>query len=237
LTQFQRNKGFTLVEILLALSIFALVGVCMQSVFYNGIRLSRHTGADQDTNHQMVLAFELLEKDLQNIIAFDFSGMANKATFKGEGQMMEFVTRRKNALWMVRYSLSEEMKDNVHQEIVGATYQKNVAVTEGKVQSAKTVNLTREEVFLADYLKNNFQWVKEEDKEIIASAVVQEQFSVEYGYYNDQDELSWSHSWDKDSVPQVVRLTLPLMQDPSKGKTRSIHKLILIPIGSLDKKV
>jgi hypothetical protein len=41
-------------------------------------------------------------------------------------------------------------------------------------------------------------------------------------------------SWTKDSIPQAVRLTLPIVADSKKEKVRSLSKILLIPVGSLE---
>src|SRR5438876_1230732 len=63
------HRGFTLLELLLAVSIFALVLAAINSVFYAAMRLQRSAARTVEEALPIQQALVILKKDLQGIVA------------------------------------------------------------------------------------------------------------------------------------------------------------------------
>ncbi|MBI3416011.1 MAG: prepilin-type N-terminal cleavage/methylation domain-containing protein [Verrucomicrobia bacterium] len=65
----QQRVGFTLIEVLIAVSIFAMVLLAINSVFYGAMRLQRKTSQAVDESLPAQQAVALIKRDLQGIVA------------------------------------------------------------------------------------------------------------------------------------------------------------------------
>jgi type II secretion system protein J len=63
-----KNQGFTLIEILLAVGIFAIVLFAMNTVFFSALRLERATTRAVDARQPLNQAFATLRRDLLNAV-------------------------------------------------------------------------------------------------------------------------------------------------------------------------
>jgi prepilin-type N-terminal cleavage/methylation domain-containing protein len=229
------KNAFTLIELLLGLSILSLLALCMYNVLYNGIRIGRYGSFDNNTDRQFVSTFELLERELQNALAYDFSlQLPGHPAFIGSNNSFEFIMKSKKGLQAVKYSLKSGQAERVHQEIVGKKISKNVEVTESQSPIQWAQVLIREEMPLADYLENKGMVSSIDfEKESLVSRVAQEGFEVEYGYYTKDKVFFWKSSWVGKDIPQAVRVTLSILTDSDHKKVRTLTKEILIPTGSV----
>ncbi len=70
----KNNHAFTLIELLLGLSIFALIALSVYSVFWGGMRMTRKAKHLNPIYREMRLALDLLSVELENMVPYDFSG-------------------------------------------------------------------------------------------------------------------------------------------------------------------
>lgn len=79
------SDGFTVVELLVSLTIFSLVAVVIYSSFYLGIRTWRKNEASLDTYQMVDFCFNKMRRDFGKIIGRDFSGSENEMSFSIAG--------------------------------------------------------------------------------------------------------------------------------------------------------
>lgn len=70
-----RRGGFTLIEILLAVAIFAIVLLAINTVFYSGLRLERATNRSLDERLTLNQALAMLRRDLQGAVPPNTNGV------------------------------------------------------------------------------------------------------------------------------------------------------------------
>jgi type II secretion system protein J len=70
-----RRHGFTLIEILLAVTIFAIVLLSINTVFYSALRLERATTRSLDSRVTLNQALALLRRDLQGAVSPNTNGI------------------------------------------------------------------------------------------------------------------------------------------------------------------
>ena len=77
-------KGFTLVELLVALCIFSIMTAAVVSVLSSGLKVYKRIKSFSGTQTDALIALEKLERDLNNtfiITGIDFSGSAENVSF------------------------------------------------------------------------------------------------------------------------------------------------------------
>jgi prepilin-type N-terminal cleavage/methylation domain-containing protein len=82
-----RNTAFTLFELLIAVAIFAVVLIAIQTVFYSALTLRNRTVAQLENAVPLQQALEILRRDLANLVppGGTFSGPLQSAVLAGGG--------------------------------------------------------------------------------------------------------------------------------------------------------
>ena len=100
----QKTKAFTLVELLLGLTIFSVIGLCVYSVFSGGIRLSGASERQGKIYREARLSFSLMAKEIENMLPYDFSNSyQDKNAFLGEEKQITFLIGNDDGLKAVSY--------------------------------------------------------------------------------------------------------------------------------------
>ncbi len=98
------KKGFTLVEMLVALTIFSIVALSVSSIFRSGVRTWRAGNEWSEENQTFRTFFQTITKELQNSVNY-----SPEMPFEGTGREISFLTledrhdfKRGTALALVR---------------------------------------------------------------------------------------------------------------------------------------
>lgn len=200
------TKGFSLVEILLGITIFSLIALSLYSVFFGGISLSQNINEKNKSLREARWIFDRIEKDISNIVAYDFSGSyPDKKSFSASNGKMEFFIRTDQGLKAVRYSFRALNKEKIHKVIIGKTTKKNEKITtsvEGGENSYMA--FIREEIQLPEYLAAGFKSQKEIKKDILNMRMYAS--SLRLSFQN--NEKDWKEQWDQPELPCGVRVEL-----------------------------
>src|SRR5438552_159993 len=82
------RRGFTLIEILVAVALVAIAMPLLYLTFYQGIRYSDKVRAEFEKRRLTVRPFSAMEKDLKNAVLFSltpFNGINNRLSFASLG--------------------------------------------------------------------------------------------------------------------------------------------------------
>jgi type II secretion system protein J len=214
-----RRRAFTLIEILLAVGIFAIVLLAMNTVFFSALRLERATSRAVDERLPLNQAFASLRRDLlsavppltnsvllpRNFISGGSSGMSS-----GQAGSLEFYTATgsisDDAPWgdvqKVRYELvaSTDPANNRGQDLVRVVTRNILATT----------TADEEEQFLVANIE-----------------------SLEFQCY---DGSGWRSTWDSSAanagLPQAVRVRLQLAPENPGGRISREPLELLVPIAT-----
>lgn len=214
----KKQRGFTLMELLLAISIFAVIALCLYSVFSGGIRVWRKQGEGFKYTHGTRLALDNIAKELRNAIIYalpikPLPGEENPQDlqFIGEKTKLSFMTLIGSDIAKVSYWFeNNEQQGGVLKRI--AFLQK----TGFKDDTQK------EEVLIQDL----------------------SDLSFEYAYPGESEEVavSWKDSWGADSkdskpkIPKGVRVTLTLKKSgENQNEGEIIKKTVFMPAGTIEK--
>lgn len=206
------NKSFTIIEILISLSIFAVVAVTLYSTFSAGLSVWQRSGDNSDAYQDIRIVFDDMARDLKDMIYFT-KDKESMFIFSGMPGEISLMTLEEGA--------SEKLEAN--REVVRVTY--SFDDTKGE--------LTRQR---AD-ITLGFD-IKKAEKDILLKGL--EDFKFEYCYYSgDEDEpYLWQEEWkDEDmKTPRGIKITAFFKGSKNAKEGSKITRIIFIPTGILGKK-
>ncbi|MDO8535926.1 MAG: prepilin-type N-terminal cleavage/methylation domain-containing protein [Candidatus Omnitrophota bacterium] len=210
-----KKKGFTFIELIIAVTIFSIIAVSIYSVFRAGVRLWSRTNPLIQANQSTRYFFNTISKDLKNSVSYNAvspgvktfgSSDEKKANFEGDEQRISFMT-------LVDVSGPTSPP---HTELARVVYSfdrsKNVVK---RAVATKAEGLSEDHAKYANILNNI------DDKD----------FGFEYCYKvvssPKEYEYEWKDTWsdedkDKGKIPRGVRV-----------KAGAYSKTIFIPTGRL----
>ena len=103
---FRFNKGFTLIEVLVGLIIFALISVSLYNSFHIALKLKERSLDTNKVFREARWTMAQLDGDLENAVWYDFSGSyEEKSSFTGNENEICFVIHTPEGLKVVWYYL------------------------------------------------------------------------------------------------------------------------------------
>ncbi|MDO8580570.1 MAG: prepilin-type N-terminal cleavage/methylation domain-containing protein [Candidatus Omnitrophota bacterium] len=223
-------RGFTLIELILGLSIFALVALNVYSIYTGGIRLSRRADTQNTMFREARMALDLMAFDLENMIPYDFSNSYPQQTaFRGEENKITFLMATSDGLNVVSYFLVVPEKVSIHRVIIGKRTSKNVRISNVTQQGLRLESLVRKEQSLISYLNGEDN---ESLTELIAVNVKEGSLKFSFAYLKDEEsqEAIWKDAWGLNYIPSRIRLKIDFV-NPSDLNTIPFTKEILVPHG------
>lgn len=230
------KNAFTIIELILGLGLFAVIGLIVYSTFTIGIRLSRSFDVENEVYREVRLTFDLMSQELENMLVYDFSGSSlENSELRGDQHKIKFLAVVKDELKFIQYSLSKPAESRIYQTIIGDTYAKNVSTTLVNQYNQKINYLIREERRFLDAFEETP--VKKPDFEILSTHIQEDSLKFAYGYFeNEKDaELTWRKDWNLQYLPKVIRVEFDYILDHTEKSKRNdvetLHfsKNVLIP--------
>ncbi len=225
------SSGFTMLELLLGLSIFAGVAVIVFSTFWTGIKMSRNAAAQNAAAREAAWAVDEMAKELENATPYDFSNSYPEySAFTGTQDKITFLGWGNDGLIMISYYLAAPRSSVVRQTLIGQTTKKNVNIVANYSETSRTAYLIREERGFIDYLSSGSEGKGQ--TEIIASNIEEGGLKFSYGYTDKKNEgqLTWRDSFKSKDAPLGVTITVDFMTEvSSRNRTFSVTRKVLIP--------
>ena len=91
-----RARGFTLIEVLLGLSIFSIIAMSLYSVFSAGIMLTQRAHKQDNTSREIFWISKLLRYDLENAVSFVIKSESDDGEEGDEGEGQGFIGMSNN---------------------------------------------------------------------------------------------------------------------------------------------
>jgi len=222
-----QRSAFTLIELLLGLSIFAMIAVSVYSTFSGGILVNARSQKQNHLYREIRWSMDVMAKELENMVAYDFSGSyPEKKYFIAEDKKISFLLATDDGLKMVSYYLMAPHNTRVHKILIGRTDARNVSQTFSRRQGIDAEYLVREEVDFADYVAENV--IREENIEIIAVNVKAKGLEFTYNFSGDKDEGFEQAKEDK--IPAAVRISIDFLSDDADEKESAVSKSVVLPL-------
>ena len=155
-----RAKAFSLVELLISVSIFAVVSVAIYSTFSSGLTVLRRSKNIDLAQQKFLLKIEKFSRDLRQTPTFNkqlFSGTKDKLSFAG------IINEMPSRLTYYYDNSSAAFMYNAD-ELSNIIDEKGAIDPKLKSKSAVFINKVKEAKFsylLLDLKKNNYEWLEE----------------------------------------------------------------------------
>lgn len=228
-----KKQAFTLIELLLALVLFSIIGLALYSVFASGIKVSKMSNDDVAVYREARWALEIIARDLENMTAYHTSKDEDVSSgFLAQENAITFILRTPQGLKQVKYYLENPQSATVHKTLIGNTYAKNVDVVFEQTHYQQVNYLLREENALVSAF--NEEEGESFEREMIASNIKPEGLRFSFGYQKGEENVSyeWKKDWEQEGVPANVRVELDfLIMDEKEQKTLEVYKDVFIPHG------
>jgi len=208
------ERGFTLLELLIAVTIFSIIALAMYSSFYSGIRILRRTQEIMKFHQEIRLATEEVALDLRNTLLAPLYEEAKAAYeseareeeeeeepiyfFSGDEKSFSFVTLKNEEICIATYYFEAGEKRRFMRII---KYQSKGYISKGD----------EAETLLADI----------------------ENIEVSYSYESEDEDSPpiWLNIWEQEEkVPLGVKIKFDFK---GLGTLRQFTKTVLVPVGSL----
>lgn len=210
-----RRAGFTFIELIIAVTIFAIIAVSIYSTFHAGLKMWLKTSPMIEANQSLRVFYNTISLDLKNAIPYyakantlskpQFGGAyEGKINFEGAADRMSFVT-------IIGVS---DPETGLSEEPARVTYiYDKAAKTVRRLVAAKAEGLKEENSKTSDMLTD----VDEKD------------FGFEYCYKNmisnTEYEYEWRNSWEEKNVQKIPRAV--------RIKAGGYRKTVFISTGEL----
>ncbi len=227
--------GFTLIEILLGLTIFSIIAASLYGTFSSGIQLSRRSDDTNRIYREAMLIFDRLSSDLQNMQYYSFdNSYPQLAAFSGESDKITLIIATDKGLKSVSYFLRDPQNDFVYKTIVAKRASRPQAIIVNYEEKDSRELLVREEKSFVDFLQQSPE--SSQDREIFSSRIQEGSLKFSYVYLKKQGETTevvWQDTWSSHYLPSGVRVTLTFTNsEKSKGPV-TLTRDIFAPAGFL----
>ncbi len=226
-------SGFTLLEVLLGLTVFAVIAVSLYSTFSSALQLQRRAQLLNRTYREANWSLGRIAKDLENMRPYDFTGSySDKAAFVGKRDRLMLLSATEHGLKVVSYYIALPEDAHIHSVVIGKKMSKNEAVTFRRTQEAeKAAFLVREVSDFADFLSDR---VDEEsrDIEILSSRILTDGLKFRYAYEpsGTDQAIDWREEWTKKYTPAGVQVEMTLLS--LAGTRMPFARDVFIPTGA-----
>ncbi len=229
---FRQNKGLTLIELLLGLSIFSVMAVSLCLVFHNGVMISRRAQEQSGQDWQTYFALEMIARDLESMVQYT-NTVSGEGGLKGTESEVSMIVSAGDGLKEVRYFLIAPEQSVIYRTEVNrdgawrSAFQKKGSQAQGRAMT-----LVRE--------ASDFPCLERPCKgggasqEILSFWVIEGGLKFMYaaGVAEDQTEdLKWEPRWEEAALPLGVAVNIQFI-DADGNSTYTMSKRILIPAGN-----
>jgi len=218
------TQGFTLIEVLLGLMVFSIIALTLYNTFWLGLKIDRRSNEINQGYQEARLAFELISRDLENAVRYDFSAsLPSAVSFEGSSTQMSFLSVSSGAISRIRYYLTVPEQSQAARMIIAQRLKqwKSTAVTSKQLPIDF---MMRQEMDLAEFL------AKKKDSspgEIIAAGLQKGSLKLSYGSLKRDaqhrvlmpKQIEWMDRWKSRRLPNAVRVQITLFdqQSPKQG--------------------
>ena len=232
-------KALTLIEILIALTIFSIIAVSLYSTFSSGILAWKKSEDVNRLYREARWALDKMAAELRNAIIYDFTEQyPDLNVFQGQKDNIAFLVGTNSGIKKISYFLQMPQYADIHRTFVN--YQGSLPsriITHYEEGMASLTSLKRkEESFIGSLQLEENQQKK---SKTLSSIVKQAGLSFSYAYAQTtgeeaQEEITWKDSWqDNSSIPQGVKISLTLENPKNPEEVLTFTKTVFIPIGTI----
>ncbi len=207
--------GLTLVEMLLALTIFSVIAASLYGTFAGGLSLNRrsHERNRLDTEARWTLA--QISADIRNAVNYNFSNSyPQRRAFEGTRDSLIFIKPEKNHLCVVHYNLRLPERAWIHRTRVGGRIQTMETIIANYTEDYKRKVVVRECIPFKKFLNDK---TAEGEFVILSPNLSPDGLQFHFaGRKRGSKKLEWMDKWDKPYLPVAVRVALIFISPDTK---------------------
>lgn len=197
-------NGFTLLELLIALTILSMLMTVVFGGLHMGIRAWEKGEDNAENNQELRIVLDLISQQIKSIYPYVFR--------EGEEEVEEFLAFTGNSD-SIRFIST-----------LGATSSDaaGLSFVSYFVDTSKELMLYEKRIFK----KEMFQEELDKENSVVLISRISE-FSLKY----QDDERDWFDGWDvneRKSLPEAIKLTLTYEGGPSQGETTTVSTIPLM---------
>jgi len=214
------KKGFTLLELLIAVTIFSIAAVVLYSTLYTGIRVMRRSDELSKVHQELRITTEMVALDLRNSL------LAPIAEVPTEDLVTEGVEEEEEPIYFFKGDEKgfdfTTLIDTVSADTAVKRQICNVRYYFDAEKGGLARKVRSQSTGFAD---------RPEDSEVLISVL--EDMEVSYSYEGEDEDSPplWLSEWEvEEAVPLGVKIKFKLK---GMGRLKDITKVVLIPVGKL----
>ncbi len=236
-------RGFTFIELIIALTIFSIIGLAIYSTFSSGLNIWRRGEDVSRLQQEGRWALDRIAKELRNAVIYNYGpAYPDAVLFLGEKDKMSFLSLVYNSsasqseIKKITYYLETPKYGVSHQTQIGTRGKRPDEITTHYEQSQTSLtSLQRREETLVQSLQPQEQ--ESVKSEPLTNLVKTEGllFSYAFGQKTEAGEnIVWKDSLEsKTELPKGVKITL-ILQNPKNASDEAIFtKTVFLPQGKL----
>jgi len=233
------SDGFTLVELLLGLTITAIIGASVYNMFWSAMKLDDKMRRAHDSYMEVLMVDQILTHDLENAISLDFSSSYPDAKiFDGRPQEFSFLTQTSKGIKHIRYYTGLWDQGAFTKSMIGRVTNPSNGITSYSSGSLPIEFLLRQESSLADWMN---QTNTDSSTQIVAAGLKKGSFNCQYAPFvkdlhkSGAKSIDYKDSWDHQGLPMAVSCNFVLF-DPKNPKEGLMFKrdIFLAPIATIN---
>ncbi|VAX36080.1 hypothetical protein MNBD_UNCLBAC01-979 [hydrothermal vent metagenome] len=235
---FKKSSGFTLIEVLLTLSIFSIIALGLYSVFWHAVTINKRSESLGRIYQEARWALDRMVQDLENSIAYQYGTLYDeKKFFDSDEGGISFVVPSSEGLKVVRYYLEQPNFGAIHRVLVGKRFSSSRDMVINSKQGTEIDYLKREEKLLGKALQTSV--TDEEAIETLSIHVKRGGLKFLYAYKEGSDanpDIIWKEQWNGSNYPLSIRIEVIFINNDQNQEDIIFTRDVFLPIGSWGEK-
>lgn len=213
-----KAPGFTFIELLIAIMIFAIIATSIYFTLHSGIGIWSRSNVIIGENQAIRVFFQTISLDLRNSLpGFGVKPEKDEQRDLSEEEGLRIISEWKSGSMKFPSIIGSFEEDSVINVVAEISYEFD----------SKKNRLIR----LAATLKEGFDEERSE-KEIMLENVADVSFEYPYGE-SGSGEYEWKDSWDsEESIPRGVKIRV-VLKSKNDEKEKIFENIIFLPMGEL----
>lgn len=236
------NKGFTFIELIIALTIFSVIALGIYSTFSTGLITWRRGESSGRLEQQARFILDKMAKELRNALIYNYGPDYPQAKlFSGEKNKISFLSliynssAQQSEIKRITYFLGLSPYGTVYKTQIGTKGERPDEITAHYHKKESRLNsLERKEEALAESLSSDPE--RQTTSEVLSSFVKYDGLLFSYTFSSGETSapVIWQEGWsDNSKLPKGIKISLILQNPKDSSEELIFTKTVFLPQGEL----